>query len=110
MPDLDPFPQLTAIPKTGALTCGHRFTPNGDPCGWPAAWHVAWQMTATKADLSLVCDACMQAVQRCLVYVDRHPARLECGKPGTGWLTQEPSRCVWVEDDASCGPNWKDRP
>ncbi|MFD5508990.1 hypothetical protein ACFWIB_14605 [Streptomyces sp. NPDC127051] len=96
MPDLDPFPKLTAIPKTGALTCGYTGA-GAEPCGRPAVWHIAWRLTP-KADFSLVCPNCLTVVQQTLVYVDIHPARTECDVPGTGWLSAKPSRCVWLTD------------
>jgi hypothetical protein len=95
MPDPDPFPKLDKIPKTGAVTCGYTGSSTA-PCGRPASWHVAWRLTP-KADFSLVCQACLPVVQQTLVYVDIHPARVECDVPGTGWLLNRPSHCVRLE-------------
>jgi len=97
------FPHLNGpTPRLGRLLCLSTPTPGGPACGTPATWHIAWWLTP-KADFSLVCDEHMAAVQRTLVYVDRHPAAISCDMPGTGWLVAEPSRCVpaTTEDTAA---------
>ncbi|MFJ9128904.1 hypothetical protein ACIRJS_32865 [Streptomyces sp. NPDC102340] len=85
-------PELTPTPRTGHLQCG-RVAPGEPDCDAPAVWHVAWWFTP-KADFSLLCEEHMGWAQHEFVYIDRHPAEINCDMPGTGWLLADPSRCV----------------
>ncbi|MFE7954408.1 hypothetical protein [Streptomyces sp. NPDC057413] len=88
------FPNLLGrAPKHGLVRC--NYVDAGTPCRAPATWHVAWHFRP-PAEFSLVCNEHMAVVQQELVYVDRHPAAVNCDMPGTAWQTSTPSRCVPV--------------
>jgi hypothetical protein len=91
-------PETTPTRRIGDPRCGSRETANEPPCGRPATWHIAWRLTP-PAGFSLVCDEHMTECQGKFVYADRHRAEVVCDMPGTGWLTEQPSRCVLPPDE-----------
>jgi hypothetical protein len=92
---IDPYPvDLGPAPRIADPRCGFRPHETLARCNAPATWHVAWTLDPTDARFSLICALHMALVDRNLVYVDRHPASVDCDMPGFGWQIAQPSRCV----------------
>ncbi|MBB1256473.1 hypothetical protein H3146_24420 [Streptomyces sp. OF3] len=91
-------PGTTPTPRIGEPRCGSRNTASEPACGQPATWHIAWRLTP-PANFSLACDDHMTESQAKFVYADRHRAEVACDMPGTGWLIEQPSRCVVPADE-----------
>lgn len=93
----DPYPvHLGSAPLRADPHCAFCPEESGPPCGAPATCHIRWTPDLVDALFSLVCDAHMDRVRQNLVYVDRHPATVNCDMPGFGWQLGEPSYCVSI--------------
>ncbi|GED89353.1 hypothetical protein [Streptomyces sp. 6-11-2] len=82
----------------GKLHCMGHARPTDPLCRKPATWHVAWVL-APRGHFTHLCEGHMAAAAEVYDYVDRHLTDANCGMPGTGWASGNPSFCVVVPQD-----------